>query len=120
LTHALNAVLPSNVAAHVINALGFNTNKGIFSDAWNAISDAGSAAWGHITDVASNIWNLTSGAFTNVSQLALNFIQEAHSNATTITSQAATDFLEFLRPYKEDMGALWDQVVESVGQITGN
>lgn len=124
LTHAQNLVaqlnLPQLLQSAVSALFSQLTGRGFFSDVWGQISAIGSTAWENIQSIFTTVTNVAGTAFDNVQQLASAFVSDAASNISTITSEAATDFLNFLRPYKEDLGALYDQVAVAVGQIGKN
>lgn len=109
--------LLQSAAAALFNQL---TGRGFFSDVWNQVSAFGSAAWESIQSIISNVTTVASSAFDNVQALASSFVQEAATNIHSITTEAATEFLNFLRPYQQDLGALYDQVVAQVQTIMGS
>jgi phage-related protein len=93
--------------------------RGVFSDIWNQVQAAGQQAWAAIQSVISNVTTVAGNAFNQVQALAQSFVSEATTEITTITSQAASDFLNFLKPYQQDLGALYDQVAAQVTSIIG-
>jgi phage-related protein len=93
--------------------------RGVFSDIWNQVQAAGQQAWTAIQNIISNVTTVAGSAFNQVQALAQSFVSEATTEITTITSQAATDLLNFLKPYQQDLGALYDQVAAQVASIVG-
>jgi hypothetical protein len=108
--------LLQNAASHLFSQL---QGRGIFSDVWNQVSAAGQEAWAAIQNVISSVTTVAGDAFSQVQALAQSFVSEATTEISTITSQAATDLLNFLRPYQQDLGALYDQVAAQVATIIG-
>jgi phage-related protein len=108
--------LLQNAASHLFAQL---QGRGVFSDVWNQVQAAGQQAWAAIQNVISNVTTVAGSAFNQVQALAQSFVSEASTEITTITSQAATEFLNFLKPYQQDLGALYNQVVAQVGAIVG-
>jgi hypothetical protein len=116
---ALGSVLPQPIANLIVNQLTA-ANRGVFGDLWTSISNGASEAWNQIVDFASVVGNVASSAFSNVQQLASEFVSSALNEASTISTQAAQQLLDFIRPYQQDLGVLYDQVVAQVNQIIGN
>ncbi|CAD5221293.1 unnamed protein product [Bursaphelenchus okinawaensis] len=48
---------------------------------------------------------------------AINIAKEFIDHTKGVLKDVAVEALEFLRPYKEDLGSLWDQVKETVKDI---
>lgn len=93
--------------------------RGFFSDAWNQISSIGSAAWESMQTMFNQVTAVAGSAFNQVQNMASAFVQEASVNISAITTEAATNFLNFLKPYQQDLGALYEQVAAQVGAIMG-
>jgi hypothetical protein len=96
------------------------TGRGFFGDLFGQIATAGSNAWDAITGIFSNAVSVAGDTFNAVQAMAAEFVQEAATNIHAITSDAANDFLEFIKPYANDLGTLYDQVQGVVTQIGKN
>jgi predicted PurR-regulated permease PerM len=94
-------------------------NKGIFGDLWSSITDVTSSAWNNLVEMATSIFGSAAASFANIQQVAAEFVANAMAEGQQISAQAAQQLLEFLRPYQQDLGVLWDQVVAQVSAITG-
>jgi len=114
---ALSYVIPAPIANLIVGQL---TSRGFFGDIWTSVSNGASVAWAEISEIASNISHIASSAFANVQQLASDFATQSFAEATAITTEAAQQFLAFLRPYQQDLGVLYEQVLVQVNQIMGN
>jgi len=118
LANGIGAIIPEPIATLITNQLGLT--RGFFGDLWTSISNGASSAWEHITGIASSMWDAATVSFAQVQQMASAFASNAWSEATAITSEAAQQFLDFLKPYQQDLGNLYDQVSAQVSQILGN
>lgn len=105
----LNQHLPSFVADWIIeNILNHNASvKGFWGNIWGGISGGFGAIVEQLGELTQQIINGASGAFENLQTIASNFLAEALAEGSTITSAAAEQMLNFLRPYAADLGQLY-------------
>lgn len=117
LTQAQNYVSQLDLQQLLQSALGNLFGRGFFSDVWSQVSAAGSQAWSSISQVFNNIVSVAGNAFNQVQAFAQAFVTEASTEIQSITQEAATELLNFLRPYQQDLGTLYDQVVAQIGNL---
>jgi hypothetical protein len=100
----------------VLSSLGLQS-RSVFSDAWNSLSNAASQAAASVQAWISNAVTVGGNAFNQVQALAQAFVTQASDEIHAITSQAATEFLAFLKPYQQDLGALYTNVANQVSSL---
>jgi hypothetical protein len=118
LNHAQNLVNQLNLPQmlqQVLSSLGLG--RSVFSDAWNSISNAASQAVDSVQAWIHNAVTVGGNAFNQVQALAQSFVSQATNEIHTITSQAASEFLAFLKPYQQDLGALYTNVANQVSSL---
>jgi predicted PurR-regulated permease PerM len=119
--HAQNLVaqlnLPNLLNQALNNLFSQITGRGIFGNLFGSIAEAGSNAWNAITSIFSSAVSVAGDSFNAVQAMATEFVTEAAQNIHGITTDAANDFLAFLKPYQQDLGTLYDQVAGVVSQI---
>jgi len=115
-----------NMIINAINARGF------FGDIFGAVGNAASNVWDAVSNTAVNAWNgvtdigqyiagvaveTVNSAFTTfevVKQLAVAFIQGGIHTAYIATQEAAQNFVDFLTPFAQDLGVLYDQTISQL------
>jgi phage-related protein len=108
--------LLQHAVSQVLGLVGLQ-GRNVFSDAWTQVQSLGSQAWASLQSVVSNITTAAGSAFDQISTLAQDFLSEASNEIHTITSQAATEFLAFLKPYQQDLGALYTNVANQISSL---
>jgi len=120
LAHAQNLVSQLDLGQMLQSVLGHLMGRGMFADMWNQISATAGNAWEAMQNMVGQITTVAGNAMTTVQTMAQEFVTEATENIHSMTTQAANDFLAFLKPYQTDLGTLYDQVVAQVSQIGKN
>jgi len=109
--------LHKEVIAKTVNAI---LSKRFLGDIWQGIKDTfsqiinglgqGLNAFGQwIGDIVKKGVDAARPHIENIKNLA----QETVNNLNSATEQVINQAIEFFRPYKEDLGKLWDQLVEA-------
>jgi len=109
--------LPNLLNSALNNLFSQITGRGIFGNLFGSIAEAGSNAWNAISSIFSTAVSVAGDSFNAVQAMASEFVTEAAQNIHGITTDAAQDFLAFLKPYQQDLGTLYDQVAGVVSQI---
>jgi len=109
--------------------------RGFFGDIWNTVGNVAGNVWDGVSNTAVNAWNGVTNfgqyvasvaveSFNNVvttldvvKQFAIAFIQGGIHTAQMATQQAAQEFIDFLAPYAQDLGLLWDQTVAQLTSV---
>lgn len=121
LQNAITTVLGEDLANYILghfNAGGKGLFDGISSVA-SSLTAAAQQALANIGNTISQIVAVASSNFEQLQQIATQFAQEALAQAATTASEAAQQFLDFIKPYQQDLGALYEQVVAQVSTIIG-
>lgn len=74
-------------------------------------------------DVQALVQQLTAtagGAFNQVHALALDFVNSAQTQIHVTISHAADKMIDFLKPYQQSLGGLYEQAVSQVAGLVGN
>jgi len=109
--------LHQEVIAKTVNAV---LSKRFLGDLWQGVKDtfgqiinglgSGLNAFGQwVGDLVKQGVDAARPHIDNIKQLA----QETVDNLTNATGQVIDQAIEFFRPYREDLGKLWDQLVEA-------
>jgi hypothetical protein len=117
--NAVSALLGEDLSAYILGHFN-DAQRGLF-DGLQAIAGQVSAAsqqlFASLSNTLQQITSVASSNFQQLQALASQFAQEGLAQAHSTVSEAAQNFLDFLKPYQQDLGALYNQVVAQVGSI---
>ncbi|XP_013400982.1 uncharacterized protein LOC106166863 [Lingula anatina] len=66
-----------------------------------------------VQQYAGDLWGKVRGHFDNVKLVAQEYLEHAKNASLAVTEEV----VEFLRPYKQDLGSLWGQVVNAANNV---
>ena len=115
----VNALNPQNLLQNLLGGLLGGLGK---RSMWNALTDTIGQIISHLSDKFADFkdWvttvtgqgiNVVQGHITNIKQLATEFV----SHAKELSAQTVQEAIDYFRPYKEDLGTLWNQI-QAAGQ----
>jgi ElaB/YqjD/DUF883 family membrane-anchored ribosome-binding protein len=117
---AVSAVLGEELSEYVLGHFNNDAQRGLF-DGVQAIAGQISAAsqqlFASLSNTLHQLTTVASSNFQQLQTLATQFAQQAATQAHATVSEAAQNFLDFLKPYQQDLGSLYNQVVSQVGAI---
>jgi ElaB/YqjD/DUF883 family membrane-anchored ribosome-binding protein len=120
---AIAAVLGQDVANYISDHFTSVQGRGLFDGVQNIAGQVSAATQQLIASLTNTFQQVTAAAqqnFQHLQALATQFAQEATAQAHATVTAAASDFLNFLKPYQQDLGELYNNVVAQVGQIVNS
>jgi len=91
--------------------------KGFFGNAITAITQGAQQLGQYIASVAQNAIQTLQEKIEAIKEMAAQFVAQGLQTAQNLTFQAAQNLISFLEPYKEDLGILYNQVVDQLTSI---
>ncbi|CAO4362918.1 unnamed protein product [Caenorhabditis nigoni] len=67
----------------------------------------------YVKDLYDNGHDFGKDKLENIKRIAKEFV----GHASEVSKEVATEALEFMKPYKEDLGALWNELKDAVKEI---
>jgi F0F1-type ATP synthase membrane subunit b/b' len=92
-------------------------NKGLIGNVISGVSQAAQNLGSFVVSVAQNAIQSLQAKIEEIKQQALAFVQSGLQTAQQLTFQAAQNLITFLQPYKEDLGLLYNQVLDQLSAI---
>ena len=89
----------------------------MFQQGKSLVGDAFSSVGSFIASVAQNAIQTLEAKIEEIKQFVTQFVVNGMQTAQQMTFEAAQNLINFLQPFKDDLGAVYNQLVDQLSSI---